>query len=130
MHVVVKEIEVQTLAFVSGKENERWDLLSGPDLYYEAYSPDEELLYASEVIVDVCPSDLPVALGGGFSVNGAGRYSVRLLDADLVEDEVVARIDFRPERLFKEGPGQTPPTTVSLQEEETVLRMVLEWGRS
>jgi len=126
MHAIVKEVEVHTVPFTPD-DGEPWDLFSGPDLYYEAYGPDETLLHTSDVASDLRPSDLPVALGGGFAVETPDQYVFRLLDADLTTDEVVARIAFVPERLSEGGRLEDPPRAVRLVEGDTTLRLTLAW---
>lgn len=127
MHAVVKEVEVHTVPFASERKGERWDLFSGPDLYYEAYEPDGERLHTSEVVSDVRPRDLPVALGGEFSVEASGPYVVRLLDADLTREEVIGQVILDPERLADKHRGRTLPTVVQLEDGETTLRLDLVW---
>jgi hypothetical protein len=129
MHAVVKDVEVCTVPFTVGDEGERWDLFSGPDLYYEAYGPEETCLHTSDVVNDVGPRDLPVALGGEFSIEARAQYALRLLDADLFGHEVVARIDFAPGRLIEQSRGPDPPRTVRLEDGETALRLTLSWVR-
>lgn len=126
MHALVKEVEVHTMPFTSEEEGEPWDLFSGPDLYYEAYGPDGALLHASEVISDVRPSDLPIALGGKFAVEQMGPHVLRLLDADLAGKEVVGRVAFDAERLAEKGAGD-PPRIVRLKDRKTTLRVVIAW---
>lgn len=130
MHAVVEDVEVRTVPFTHGDDEEPWDLFSGPDLYYEAYGADEECLYTSDVAHDVGPRDLPVALGGGFSAEAQHRHVLRLLDADLTGDEVVADVAFVPVRLVEEGPGSAPPRTVRIVDGETTLRLTLSWSQA
>lgn len=128
MHAVVKEVEVHAVPFASERKGERWDLFSGPDLYYEAYDPDGEILHTSEVVSDVRPTHLPVTLGGEFSVEASRPYIVRLLDADLTGEEVIGQVILDPERLADERRGRTLPTVVHLEDGETTLKLALAWG--
>lgn len=126
MRAVVKQVEIHAVPFTSD-DGEQWDLLSGPDLYYEAYGPDETLLHTSDVASDVRPNDLPVALDGGFAVEVPDRYVFRLLDSDLTTDELVARIAFVPGRLVEGGRLEEPPRAVRLVDGDTSLRLTLAW---
>ena len=92
MHAIVTNVEVKPMPFTSEDEGEPWDLFSGPDLHYEAYGPGAECLHASDVANNIRPKDLPVALGGEFAVESPDRHVLRLLDADLTGQEVIARI--------------------------------------
>lgn len=127
MHAVVTQVEVQVVPFDSEERAEPWDLFSGPDLYYEAYGPDGDRLYTSDVINDVRPRDLPVGLDAGFPVEESGWHILKLLDADLLEDEVVGQVDFALDRLADPGRKQAPTRTLRLQDGDTTLRVVLEW---
>jgi hypothetical protein len=127
MYAVVTQVEVQVVPFGTEEGAARWDLFSGPDLYYEAYDPDGNRLHTSDVVNDVRPRDLPVGLGAGFSVDGGGRHVLQLLDADLLEDEVVGQVGFALDRLGDPGPKQAPTRTLCLQDGDTTLRVVLEW---
>jgi hypothetical protein len=126
MRAVVKKVEVHAVPFTPD-DGEHWDLMSGPDLYYEAYGPDETLLHTSDVAPDVRPNDLPVALDGGFAVEITGQSVFRLLDSDLTTDELVARIAFVPGRLIEEGRLEEPPRAVRLVNGDTSLRLTLAW---
>lgn len=126
MRAVVKQVEVHAMPFTTD-DGEHWDLLSGPDLYYKAYGPDETRLHTSDVASDLRPSDLPVVLGGGFAVESPDRYVFQLLDADLAVDDVVARIAFVPERLTEAGRLEDPPGAVRLVDGDTTLRLALAW---
>jgi len=127
MHAVVTQVEVQVVPFGSEERAARWDLFSGPDLYYEAYDPDGDRLHTSDVVNDVRPRDLPVGLDAGFSVEGGGRHVLQLLDADLLEDEVVGQVGFALDRLAEQGRSRAPTRTLCLQDGDTTLRVVLEW---
>lgn len=109
------------------EDGEHWDLLSGPDLYYKVYGPDETRLHTSDVASDLRPSDLPVVLSGGFDVEPPNRYVVQLLDADLAMDDVVARIAFAPDQLTEGGRLEDPPSAVRLVDGDTTLRLALTW---
>lgn len=127
MHAVVTQVEVQVVPFGSEERAARWDLFSGPDLYYEAYDPDGDCLHTSDVVSDVRPRDLPVELDAGFVVDGGGRHILQLLDADILEDEVVGRVGFALDRLADPAHNHTPTRTLCLQDGDTTLRIVLEW---
>lgn len=128
MHAIVTNVKVKTLPF-SKDEGEPWDLFSGPDLYYEAYGPGDECLHASDVANDIRPRDLPVALDGEFAVESPDRHVLRLLDADLTGQEVIARIAFVPARWAEEGPGPEPPRCIRLADEDTTLQLTLTWNQ-
>jgi hypothetical protein len=106
---------------------ERWDFFRVAWLEFPRKAPRGRLLHTSDVASDLRPSDLPVALGGGFAVETPDRYVFRLLDADLTTDEVVARIAFVPERLSEGGRLEDPPRAVRLVEGDTTLRLTLAW---
>lgn len=127
MHALATEVEVQTVPFGSETREDRWDLFSGPDLYYEVYDPDGTRLFASEVVTDVRPRDLPLTLAAGFHVADPGRHVLQLLDADLGEDEVMGRMEFALGQIVDESPGSTPPSTVELSDGDLVLWLRLEW---
>jgi len=129
MHVIVTQVEVQGVPFGSEERTERWDLFSGPDLYYEVYDPDGDRLYTSNVVNDVRPGDLPVGLDAGFSIEEGGRHILQLLDADLLEDEVVAQVDFAPDRIAGQTANRTSTRILCLQNGDTTLRVGLEWKR-
>ena len=128
MHAIVKDIEVHTMPFTHG-DGKPWDLFSGPDLYYEAYGPNEEIVHTSDVAPDVGPRDLPVTLGGGFSVETRYQHVLCLLDADLTGKEVITRIAFVPARWVEECHGPEPPSSTCLTDEDTALRLTLAWDQ-
>ena len=129
MHAIVTNVEVKTLPFTSDDNGEPWDLFSGPDLHYEAYGPGDECLHASDVANNIRPRDLPVALGGEFAVESPDRHVLRLLDADLTGQEVIARIAFVPVRWAEEGPGFEPPRCIRLADEDATLQLTLTWNQ-
>ncbi len=127
MRAIVMQVEVQTVPFGSEEGEDRWDLFSGPDLYYEVYDPDGTHLHTSEVVNDVRPRDLPLTLDAGFRVENPGRHVLQLLDADLGEDEVVGHMGFAPDRIADEAPGSTPPRAIQLSDGDLTLQVRLEW---
>lgn len=132
MRVIVKQVEVQIVPFGSRDRKDRWDLFSGPDLYYEVYDPDGTCLYTSAVVDDVEPRDLPVTMDANFTVEPEGWHVLRLLDADLVEDEVVGRVEFAPDRILDGSPASRSARTVRLRDGDLTLGVVFAWeeGRS
>lgn len=127
MHAVVTEVTVHTMPFASGEEDEPWDLFSGPDLFYEAYGPDGSLLHTSDVVQDVRPRDLPVALDGGFTVEPSGPYVLRLLDEDLTGEEVVGRLILDAERLVSKERKNSLPGSICLEDQGTTVHVFLTW---
>jgi len=127
MHAVVTQVDVQVVPFGPEGGESRWDLFSGPDLYYEVYDPDGACLCTSGVVNDVRPRDLPITMDAAFSVETPGRHVLQLLDADLIEDEVVGRVGFAPDRIWEEGPASASTRTVCLRDETVTLRLVLEY---
>lgn len=128
MRAVVTEVEVRSIPFTTA-EDERWDLFSGPDLFYEVYGPSGDLLHTSAVVDDVEPSDLPLRLDETFLFTETGPHVLRLLDADLTGDEVVGRMTFEPGRLVEAGTGAEPPTCIQIKDGETALQLTLSWKR-
>lgn len=126
MRAVVTKVEVRSVPFTNEKD-ERWDLFSGPDLFYEVYGPSGDCLHTSEVVGNVRPSDLPVTLAETVSLTDPGPHVLRLLDADLTGDEVVGRVVFEPGRLEETGPGTDPPTGIQFEDGETALQLTLSW---
>lgn len=127
MHAVVTEVTVRTMPFASGEEDEPWDLFSGPDLFYEAYGPNGSLLHASNVVQDVRPRDLPVALDGGFVVEPSGPYVLRLLDEDLTGEEVVGRLVLDAEQLVNDRRKNALPGSICLEDQGTTVHVSLTW---
>ncbi|WP_233993792.1 hypothetical protein [Salinibacter altiplanensis] len=127
MRVTLMQVEVQVVPFGSGEREDRWDLFSGPDLYYKAYDPEGACLHASAVVDDVEPQDLPVTLDAEFAVEASGWHRLRLLDADLIEDEVVGAVDFAPDRILNGSPASAPARTVRLSDGDVTLQLTLEW---
>lgn len=127
MRVTLTQVDVQVVPFGSGEREDHWDLFSGPDLYYEAYDPDGARLYTSAVVNDVRPRDLPVTLDAEFALQESGWHVLRLLDADLIEDEVVGCVDFAPDRILERSPASAPARTVRLSDGALTLQLQLEW---
>ncbi len=127
MHAVVTEVEVRTIPFTVPQEDRPWDLFSGPDLCYEVHGPDGTRLHVSDATDDVRPSDLPVTLEGEVVLEDSGPHVLRLLDEDLTENEVVARIAFEPRRLAEVEQGPEPPSCVQFEDGDTTLRLILTW---
>ena len=127
MYAVVTKVEVQSVPFGSEEHGDRWDLFSGPDLYYKAYDPDGERIHTSEVVGDVQPTDLPVTLDAGFVLKKTGRYTLQLLDADLIEDEVVGQVGLAPDRMADQDRGGPSAVAMSPDDGDTALRMWLKW---
>ncbi len=127
MRVTLTHVEVQVVPFGSGEEEDRWDLFSGPDLYYEVYDPDGVCLHTSAVADDVGPRDLPLTLDAGFALREAGWHVLRLLDADLIEDEVVGDVDFAPDRILDGRSAAASARTVRLSDGDLTLQLLLEW---
>ncbi len=127
MRVTLTQVDVQVVPFGSGEQDDRWDLFSGPDLYYEVYDPDGACLYTSAVVDDVGPRDLPVTLDAEVVLQEAGWHVLRLLDADLIEDEVVGCVDFAPDRIRDGRPTSTPARAVRLSDGDLTLQLQLEW---
>lgn len=123
----VTQIEIQAVPFGPDEHGGRWDLFSGPDLYYEVYDPDGARLHVSEVADDVRPRDLPLTLDAGFRVEQSGQHVLQLMDADLIDDEVVGRVDFEPDRILGGRSASAPARSVRLSEERLTLQLVLEW---
>jgi hypothetical protein len=128
MRAVVTRIQVCAVPFSDPHEDRPWDLFSGPDLCCEVYGPDGARLYRSGTACDVRPSDLPVTLDADVRLAAAGPHILRLLDADLTDDEVVARFPLVPARLLEAGGGSTPPVCVELSAQETTLQVYLSWA--
>ena len=126
MRTVVEEVKVRSIPFTDAA-GERWDLCSGPDLYCELYGPAGDLLYESEVVTDVRPSDLPLSMDAGFALTESGPHILRVLDADFSGDERVGRVAFEPERLAAAGQGPEPPPCVQFEDGETTLWVALRW---
>ncbi|WP_263788259.1 hypothetical protein [Salinibacter grassmerensis] len=127
MRVTLTQVEVQVVPFSPGDRDGRWDLFSGPDLYYEVYDPDGTCLYTSAVADDVGPRDLPVTLDAEFALREAGWHVLRLLDADLIEDEVVGCVEFAPDRILDGRPASAPARTVRLSDGDLTLQLLLKW---
>lgn len=124
MYAIVREVTVLDLPFVR-EEGERWDLFSGPDLYYEVYDYQNEILETSAVVSDVCPPDLPVTLEGTFAVQRpSAKHCITLFDADLTDDDVIGSVAFD-----LEASARSRSTVVHLERETLMLRLTLSWER-
>ena len=128
MRAVVTEVKICAVPFTDPQANRPWDLLSGPDLCCEVYGPDGARLSRSGTTCDVRPPDLPVTLDAGVRLAATGPHILRLLEADLTGDEVVARFTLVPARLLEAGVGSMPPVCVELSEQETALQVHLSWA--
>lgn len=128
MRAVVTEVKICAVPFTDPQANRPWDLLSGPDLCCEVYGPDGARLSRSGTTCDVRPPDLPVTLDGGFALAASGPHVLRVLDADLMGDEVMARIAFEPEQFG--GPKSEPPGCVQFDDGDTIVQLQLSWEQS
>jgi hypothetical protein len=126
MRAVLTRIKVCAVPFSDPHEDRPWDLFSGPDLCCEVYGPDGGRLHRSGTACDVCPPDLPVTLDAGVRLAATGPHILRLLEADLTGDEVVARFTLVPARLLEAGVGSMPPVCVELSEQEVHLSWASE----
>lgn len=125
MQAIVTGAVARRIPFTN-EEGERWDLLSGPDIYYRCRNPSGEVVGTSDIATDISPSDLPVELPGTFSLhNFAGEHQIDLLESDVSGNQTLSTFSLR---LEPKDEGQSE--TLRLQSERATLDLSLEWKQT